>query len=132
MILIADGGSTKCDWVLLDDNGEVALKTRTKGLNPAVVPQDELRERIASNTDLNVLFDKVLQVDFYGAGCGTETPRYILSSVISSLFPNAKVNVGEDVRGKGIGPSKQQAQQEAAAKALETYTEKERELGVSQ
>ncbi len=97
MILIADGGSTKCDWVLLDDSGEVALKTRTKGLNPAVVPQDELRERIASNTDLNVLFDKVLQVDFYGAGCGTETPRYILSSVISSLFPNAKVKVGEDV-----------------------------------
>lgn len=97
MILIADGGSTKCDWVLLNDKGEVVLKTRTLGLNPAVVPQHELKERIASNTDLSVLFQKVLGVDFYGAGCGTETPRFILTTVIKELFPNAAVKVGEDL-----------------------------------
>jgi N-acetylglucosamine kinase-like BadF-type ATPase len=51
MILITDGGSTKCDWILLDQKGDVVLKTRTKGLNPAVVPEENIRERILANQD---------------------------------------------------------------------------------
>ena len=96
MILITDGGSTKCDWILLDSSGEVILKTRTSGLNPAVVPEEELYSRIKSNTDLESLFDKVKAVDFYGAGCGTKTPVRILQSVLEELFPNAAVTVNED------------------------------------
>jgi N-acetylglucosamine kinase-like BadF-type ATPase len=96
MILITDGGSTKCDWILLDPSGEVILKTRTSGLNPAVVPEEELYSRIKSNTDLESLFDKVKAVDFYGAGCGTKTPVRILQSVLEELFPNAAVTVNED------------------------------------
>ncbi len=46
MILIADGGSTKCDWILLDPNGDVVLKTRTRGLNPAVISPEEIRNRM--------------------------------------------------------------------------------------
>ena len=79
MILITDGGSTKCDWILLDSAGEVVLKTRTAGLNPAVVPEEELYARIKSNQDLLPLFEKVDAVDFYGAGCGTKTPVKILT-----------------------------------------------------
>lgn len=96
MILITDGGSTKCDWILLDSSGEVILKTRTSGLNPAVVPEEELYSRIKSNTDLESLFDKVKAVDFYGAGCGTKTPVKILESVLEKLFLNAVVTVNED------------------------------------
>ena len=31
MILIADSGSTKSDWIALDNNGEQLFKTRTRG-----------------------------------------------------------------------------------------------------
>tara|TARA_R110002050_G_scaffold138686_1_gene262539 strand:- start:462 stop:1325 length:864 start_codon:yes stop_codon:yes gene_type:complete len=96
MILIADGGSTKCDWVLLDSKGEVLFKTRTLGLNPAVIPQEELYVRIRENNDLKGIFDKVEQVDFYGAGCGTKTPNKILTNAIGEIFPKAKVVVQED------------------------------------
>ncbi len=96
MILITDGGSTKCDWILLDDKGEVALKTRTLGLNPAVIPEQELKNRIEDNAALKALFGKVDQVDFYGAGCGTPRPTQLLKEVIESLFMNAKVTVSED------------------------------------
>lgn len=96
MILITDGGSTKCDWILLDDKGEVVLKTRTLGLNPAVIPEAELKSRIENNEALKALFTKVDQVDFYGAGCGTPTPTRLLKEVIESLFTNAKVTVAED------------------------------------
>jgi len=96
MILITDGGSTKCDWILLDEKGEVALKTRTLGLNPAVIPEAELKKRISDNADLSNLFTKVKQVDFYGAGCGTPKPTQLLKQVIESLFTKAAVTVSED------------------------------------
>ncbi len=96
MILITDGGSTKCDWILLDDQGEVVLKTRTSGLNPAVVPAEELSNRIKANTDLQPLFKTVEQVHFYGAGCGTKTPVKTLHKVLAEIFTQAEISVRED------------------------------------
>jgi N-acetylglucosamine kinase-like BadF-type ATPase len=97
MTLITDGGSTKCDWVLLDDSGKVLFKTATLGLNPAVVPKDELMLRIVSNEVLKNVFEQVEVLDFYGAGCGTITPRTILKEVLEELFPKAKVTAAEDL-----------------------------------
>ena len=97
MTLITDGGSTKCDWVLLDNSGNLVFKTATSGLNPTVVPKDDLLLRIASNEILKPVFYDVETLDFYGAGCGTETPRNILKEVLEELFPKAKVNVFEDL-----------------------------------
>lgn len=97
MILIADGGSTKCDWVLLDEDCKPILKTRTRGLNPAVVEPAELENRLLENTDLTHLFGKLDKVDFYGAGCGTPSPRALLQGVLSKLFTKAEVTIMEDV-----------------------------------
>ena len=97
MILITDGGSTKCDWILLDQSGEVILKTRTKGLNPAVVPEENVRERILANQDLQPYVNKVTVVDFYGAGCGTKTPIMMLTKILTEIFPLANVSVNEDM-----------------------------------
>jgi N-acetylglucosamine kinase-like BadF-type ATPase len=97
MTLIADGGSTKCDWILLGHDGEVLLRTRTRGLNPAVIAKEDLYERIRENEDLSGIFNTVETVDFYGAGAGTKTPKLILSSVLQDLFPHAVVDVNEDL-----------------------------------
>ncbi len=97
MILIADGGSTKCDWILLNKDGDVIQKTRTLGLNPTVVSQEEITKQIQDNETLLDIFDTVKTVDFYGAGCGTETPRKLLQEVLEQLFLNAKVAVNEDI-----------------------------------
>ena len=59
MTLITDGGSTKCDWVLLDTAGEVLFKTTTPGLNPTVVSKEELHFRISENKDLKNVFQKI-------------------------------------------------------------------------
>jgi len=97
MTLIADGGSTKCDWILLDHQGEVLVRTRTRGLNPAVVSQDELVARLKENADLTAIFGTVEQLDFYGAGAGTKTPNEVLAKVLKSLFVKAQVTVNEDL-----------------------------------
>lgn len=97
MILIADGGSTKCDWILLNNEGEQIFKTRSKGLNPAVFMENVLEERLAENPELAEVRDTIERVHFYGAGCGTPTPRELLKSIIANYFSNAdEVMVMED------------------------------------
>src|SRR5690606_34409688 len=98
MILIADGGSTKCDWILLDSKGEKILKTRTKGLNPAVFKTEVLQERLEENLDLKQVRDSVEKVHFYGAGCGTPKPTALLKSILTAFFSGAaEVQVKEDM-----------------------------------
>ncbi|GGZ58060.1 MULTISPECIES: N-acetylglucosamine kinase [Mesonia] len=97
MLLIADGGSTKCDWILLDDNGEKVFKTRTKGLNPAVFKTPVLESRLRENEDLAQVKDKITQVGFFGAGCGTKRPTENLKRIIGEYFTNAEVDVREDM-----------------------------------
>lgn len=98
MILIADGGSTKCDWILLDAQGNQVLKTRTKGLNPAVFPELVLEQRIEENPELREVRSTVEKVHFFGAGCGTETPNQLLEGIIANFFTNAdEVMIKEDM-----------------------------------
>lgn len=97
MILIIDSGSTKSDWIAVDNNGNKLLeKIRTKGLNPAILPEKKLKKIIKSSKDLKDNRDKVTHVFFYGAGCGTEKPTAMLKGVLQGVFKNAHVEVNED------------------------------------
>ena len=44
MILIVDGGSTKADWIALDNDNNEVFRIRTLGLNPAVVSSKRVSE----------------------------------------------------------------------------------------
>ncbi|WP_343329161.1 N-acetylglucosamine kinase [Polaribacter staleyi] len=97
MILIADGGSTKADWIAIDKNKEEAFRVRTLGLNPAIVPEEELHNRIINMFQLINIKDDVEEIHFYGAGCGTPKPIEILKNILESIFVNAKVFISEDM-----------------------------------
>lgn len=97
MILIADGGSTKADWIALDEQRNEAFRVRTLGLNPAVVAEEELNNRIINMFQLIKVKDEVTEIHFYGAGCGTPKPCEILKNVLQSIFLNAKIFVSEDM-----------------------------------
>ena len=97
MILIVDSGSTKCDWIAIDKDGNQLLeKMRTKGLNPAILSEKKLTKIIKKNKTLKENREKATHIFFYGAGCGTEKPRLLLQGVLQTFFPNAIVDVKED------------------------------------
>ncbi|MEM9679216.1 MAG: N-acetylglucosamine kinase [Bacteroidota bacterium] len=98
MILITDGGSTKCDWIAIDKAGNRLLdeKIRTKGLNPAILTDRKLHKIITGSKKLMEHKSNVTHVFFYGAGCGTEKPRMMLHNILESIFINAEVDVNED------------------------------------
>ena len=97
MILIADSGSTKTDWVLVNADKEIVFKTTTKGLNPTVFSDSDLYTTITSNSNITNFSDKIVDVYVYSAGCGTDRPKKKLFILLDEIFPNAKISVHEDI-----------------------------------
>ena len=96
MRLIVDSGSTKTDWIAIDDSGSIIFETFTLGLNPQVLTEYIIEERIINNYDLYQNRKKINKIYFYGAGCGTQPPKELLTKVLSSIFINSDFDIKED------------------------------------
>jgi len=96
MILVVDSGSTKTDWISVDDSGKTLFATQTLGLNPQVLSSAILKERIINNFDLFQNRKQVTHLYFYGAGCGTKPPVELISRVFETIFVNAELIIKED------------------------------------
>ena len=99
MKLIADSGSTKTDWCVVD-GGEVVFRTAGHGINPFQQNDAEV-ENIVDN-EFRSSFDgveRIAEIEFYGAGCRDGmVPR--MERLLRKLFVNAvKVEVCSDVLG---------------------------------
>lgn len=68
MILIADSGSTKTDWCLLDRKGQ-RKNISTKGMNPYQQNEEELNNEVATALIPQLPTTELDEVYFYGAGC---------------------------------------------------------------
>ena len=96
MRLIVDSGSTKTDWICIDEKGEILFDTQTKGLNPQVLTEQIIEERVINNFDLYQNRKKISHLYFYGAGCGTESPRKLIKKVFERVFVNSLIDIKED------------------------------------
>ncbi len=97
MVLLADGGSTKCDWVLLDEIGSVVFKSRTQGLNPNMLTTQKMHKRLAQSEEIAHVNQDIKHVYFYGAGCGSEKARIRLKRFLEKYFRHAECEVYEDL-----------------------------------
>ncbi|PZU05735.1 MAG: ATPase, partial [Chryseobacterium sp.] len=70
MVAIVDSGSTKSDWVILDDFKNVFLKTETIGFNPNFISKELIVPEIEKNTSLTSVKNSITRIFFYGSGCG--------------------------------------------------------------
>jgi N-acetylglucosamine kinase-like BadF-type ATPase len=96
MKLIVDSGSTKADWIAIDDDGKVMFTTQTLGLNPEILNGEEIIERLNDRFDILQNKKSATHLFFYGAGCGTDRMKMMLSEIFKSYFSNAIVVVEED------------------------------------
>ena len=96
MKLLVDSGSTKADWISIDDAGKVLFTTQTLGLNPEVLDKEEIISRLNVKFDISHNKKQVSHLYFYGAGCGTDRMKNFLTEVFKSYFPNAAISVHED------------------------------------
>ena len=93
MILIVDSGSTKTDWIALGKNGDELFSTQTLGLNPQMLSNEILNERIKNNFDIYKNRKNVEKLFFYGAGCGVESTQNRILKVFKSIFTNSEFDI---------------------------------------
>ena len=99
MILIADSGSTKTQWFLLDNFKQV-FETETIGFNPVNLSADEIINEM--QTCLFPLLDKrvgeVKSIYFYGAGCSSAEMQEKMSAIFKKNFVSAsEISVMSDL-----------------------------------
>jgi glucosamine kinase len=96
MILIADSGSTKSDWALVN-NGERTF-TETMGLNPFFHNSEFISKKLLDNPVLTEHKEAVTSIFYYGAGCSSEEKISIVDNALRIVFPNANsVAVRHDI-----------------------------------
>jgi glucosamine kinase len=99
MILVADSGSSKTDWVLASDKQQ-PVKFSTVGLNPYFLTEKEIVKIIQEQAPVMVNhFPLIEEIYFFGAGCSNPDKREIVSNAISQLFPRAFISVDSDLLG---------------------------------
>src|SRR5471030_1687634 len=99
MILVADSGSSKTDW-LLKQPGQVALEFRTSGLNPYFLTEKEIVKILQDQSPDMIAYNaEVKEIYFFGAGCSSPDRHEIISNALSQLFTKAYISVDSDLLG---------------------------------
>src|SRR5882757_2288093 len=99
MILVADSGSSKTDW-LLSTSQQESVSFKTAGLNPYFLTEKEIAKIIQEQVpDMVAYADDVEEIYFFGAGCSSPDRHEIVSNAISQLFPKAYICVDSDLLG---------------------------------
>ena len=91
MVLIADSGSTKCDWALLDSKGNKLGIYETIGLNPYFHTSEAMSSAIQANAELSGMGNEITNVFFYGAGASTET----MCSIVMKGLQKAAISAAD-------------------------------------
>lgn len=97
MILIADSGSTKTDWAVVDDHGSSVRKFRSDGINPVLLSDEELRHLLQEQLSQNIKGIAFKHVYFYGAGCRPDQVERVCG--IMKEFVACPVSVNSDLLG---------------------------------
>jgi N-methylhydantoinase A/oxoprolinase/acetone carboxylase beta subunit len=77
MKLIVDSGSTKTDWIAIDEKGKKLFETQTLGLNPQVLTEYIIEERIINNFEIYQSRKKVTDLFFLWGRLWNRTSKTI-------------------------------------------------------
>ncbi len=97
MMLIADGGSTKSSWCLIQNDSEQRIYFNTEGYNPYFTDTASIIESMQTTIPSDLPVGLITNVYYYGAGCSTDEKNQIVIRAMEKVFPNALVYVGHDL-----------------------------------
>ena len=98
MKLIADSGSTKTDWAIIDD-GKAVRMIATSGINPYYLSSESIREIITRELVPHTEPGKIREIFFYGAGCSTENKTAVLKEHLKEHYHDAGISINHDILG---------------------------------
>ncbi|MCW3786472.1 BadF/BadG/BcrA/BcrD ATPase family protein [Plebeiibacterium sediminum] len=95
MILIADSGSTKTEWTILNTKTNHSQQHTTQGINPYYQDIKTIKDLL--NKEFPTESRSFDSIYFYGAGCNHKTKNKIVESALSSVFISPHINVHSDL-----------------------------------
>lgn len=93
--LIADSGSTKCEWCLLDNGKKKIISTQ--GISPYFLNADQIVALLQKELMPKLKKLTVEVVHFYGTGLSNNSNIKIINNALVRLFANAKINIEHDL-----------------------------------
>lgn len=99
IILIADSGSTKSDWLAIDETGKQLAKFSTIGFNPYFHSSNLVEQVLSSQIETMKIAKDVGKVFFYGAGSSSKEMCSIIAVGLSRVFSHAEIHVDHDLNG---------------------------------
>ena len=112
--LVADSGSTKTDWQLLDTAGQPLPLIRTDGFNPyyentEVIVATLLNQLVPRLTETLPPVASVSAVFFYGSGCVNVDSNARISVALRTVLPRLqRIEIASDMLGAARAVSPQQ------------------------
>ncbi|MFZ4522046.1 MAG: ATPase [Bacteroidales bacterium] len=98
MTLIADSGSTKTTWKLLE--GDVVKDSITTcGINPYFHNSESVEAIIRADVAPFLVEYQIKEIHFYGAGCSTGYNNSMISDALKVFFRNSSIFVYHDILG---------------------------------
>lgn len=103
MILIADSGSTKTDWCVVE-HGQLVQQIFTKGTNPFFQSEEEISNEIATALIPQLKTNKFETVHFYGAGCAfPDKIETVRKAIAAHLQVSGEIEVSTDMLAAARG-----------------------------
>ena len=97
VILIADSGSTKCEWRLVENNKKKTVITQ--GISPYFLNEAQIIALLTKELLPKLKNAAVEQIFFYGTGLSNPDNAKIIKKICKKLFPAAKAEVQTDLLG---------------------------------
>ena len=96
MIILADSGSTKCNWLLVE--GDRIRRIKSRGINAALQSAETIGAILDESFPERI---DAVSLHFYGAGCGERYPHQSaqLRELLKQRFGTGRIEIESDLTG---------------------------------
>lgn len=97
-VIIADSGSTKTDWILLEGS-RIVKEIKTIGFNPYFQTKDQISLEILNHLKphLHDYLHQVSEIHYYGTGCSTVENCKLIEESLALTLDTPRINVSHDL-----------------------------------
>ena len=96
-IIIADSGSTKCEWTLV--NGKKKKTIFTMGISPYFLNELQIKDLVEKEVKPAVRLNTIDAIYYYGTGCKSAENRKMIRKAIKKVFP--ETDMGRNCSSSG-------------------------------
>jgi glucosamine kinase len=96
-VLIADSGSTKCEWRLLEAGKK--KKIFTTGISPYFLNAEQITALLQKELLPKIKNAIIDEIFFYGPGLKDNANKRFIHTVLKKVFPSAQIEVQTDLLG---------------------------------